>query len=514
MSIPFEGFCDQTYAFENKFAAVERCVNFYPVSNETQSERKFRTMLAPSPVNKQFSSALPVPAPFNQPCRGMIEWRGRVFGVNGSAVYEIDSTGLMSHLGNVVNDGQPVSMTANGTGQIFIASAGLGYVWSIELGLVKVTDPEFLGASYATFQDGYVLVITPNSNQFQISGNDTTPLGDATLWDAANVSVQAGQADLLKAIISRREYIRLMGSRRSQVYQNVGNSGVGNFPFSNYNDTFIENGIAAPFSLCDTGVGLIWIGESDRGIRAAWLDKAFQPQRISTYAIEQQWASYSTIGDAVAFTYVWMGHLMYQVSFPTADKTWVYDDTESSLVGRPVWHERTYTDYNGQPHARSEQFHCFAFGKHLVGSTGIDGNPGAVYQYYTSKTDALYDCGVDSTGAQAQMSIVRDRICPHVWNANKRVIYNRLEFEMDRGMGLDGGVYGSDPVILLRWSNDGGNTWGTEQQVPVGQIGQFSKRVLINRLGYGRDRVFWVRCADPVYWSFVAAMLDVQECAS
>ncbi|MFE1676613.1 hypothetical protein ACFMJE_18460, partial [Acinetobacter baumannii] len=57
-------------------------------------------------------------------------------------------------------------------------------------------------------------------------------------------------------------------------------------------------------------------------------------KRISTHAIEYAIQSYSTITDAIAFTYQQEGHSFYVLTFPTADKTWVFD------VSTELWHER------------------------------------------------------------------------------------------------------------------------------------------------------------------------------
>ena len=82
------------------------------------------------------------------------------------------------------------------------------------------------------------------------------------------------------------------------------------------------------------------------------------------------------------------------------------------------------------------------------------------------------------------------------------------------GVGLDGEVLGSNPQLLLRWSNDGGATWTPEINIPAGRMGDYAIRAYWNRNGYGRDRVYWLRCADPVFWSIVSANLDFRVCAS
>ena len=574
VSIPFEGFIGPSYQLDNRYSGIERTVNWYLLANESQGESKWKYAFEPSPCNQAFCT-LALSSPYNQPNRGLIENRGHVYGVNGATVFEIDSTGAFTNIGTVTDDGKPCSMVANGTGQVFIASAGLGYMIPNGGGagsLVPITTADFLGASFATFQDGYIIVVTPNSNGFQISGTDASPLGDARLWSAANVSLQTGQQGYLRAVISSREYLRLYCDRRTLVYYNVGNGGIGGFPFQSYNETFIETGIAAVFSLADMGDSQMWIGQDARGQRACWRDSAFQPQRVSTFAVEQFWQSYARVDDAVAFPYIWKGHLIYRVTFPSAyesavrfplgaptgaytSATWEYDATLSGLLKQPIWCERAYQTALGYSVGRPELFHCYAFGKHLVGSGGADGNPGAVYQMADSPWT---DCGTDLDGAQVQQQVVRDRICPHIFNGNKRIVYNRIEFELARGVGLDGAPPtappiqfgystdsgatwtaesqvpagqleqyglpvpqsittpgdGTNPQLLLRWSNDGGNTWTAEQNIPAGRIGEYGKRVYWNRCGYARDRVFWLRASDPVYWGIVGAELDVTPMAS
>jgi hypothetical protein len=467
MSVPFPGFVGPSYELTSRYASVERTVNWMLSANEDATgESKWRMALEPLPGNQAFC-ALPVAAPFNQPNRGLLELRGVLYGVNGTVVFSMNAAGVFTNIGTVVSDGAPCSMVANGNGQIFVASAGLGYVippggraGSLVSIPVDRADGPLFGASYATFQDGYILVVTPNSNQFQISGSQDVPLGDATLWDAGNVSVQAGQQDLLSAIVSSREYLRLFGQRRSQIYYDAGSGGIGAFPFTSYNETFIETGCLAPFSIAEMGDMLVWIGNDARGMRACWADRVFQPQRISTFAVEQIWESYAKVSDAVAFFFLWRGHLLYQITFPSAyvnppasgfplgsaptyrSATWLYDSTVSALLGRHVWSERSYQTGLGYGVGRPELFHAYCYGLHLVGSGGADGNPGAIYQY------------------------------------------------------ADVGTYNQNPQLLLRWSNDGGNTYGPEQNVPLGLVGGYSQVVYWNRCGYSRDRVFWLRYAE------------------
>src|SRR4030095_16074445 len=60
--------------------------------------------------------------------------------------------------------------------------------------------------------------------------------------------------------------------------------------------------------------------------------------------------------------------------------------------------------------------------------------------------------------------IRRLRRAPHVTHENTRGVVRRFELDLERGQGLATGQ-GSDPIVLLRLSRDGGQTWGEEIQM-------------------------------------------------
>ena len=77
-------------------------------------------------------------------------------------------------------------------------------------------------------------------------------------------------------------------------------------------------------------------------------------------------------------------------------------------------------------------------------------------------------------------------------------------------MGLVTGQ-GSDPQAMMRFSDDGGETWSNQQTRSFGKIGERSKRVKWNRLGVSRGRVYEVAISDPVKVSMVDAYLEVSQ---
>lgn len=481
MSVPFPSLCGPTYYLDNKLAAIERCINFYPTVNENQGETKYDYLLEECPGNAPFGQ-LPVPSPLNVPSRGVLDCDSfGLYGVNGPYLWHMNQSGVYDFQVMLPGTGahlNPVSLSKTGTNQLFISDDSLGFSFQLDsLTLTSISTSDYVSGGHSCFQDGYILAVSRpvvsgvSPNFFQISGNSVTPVGDSRLWDPANRSFQQGQADPLKTIKSSREYIRLWGSKRSQAYYNAGASGFGGFPFQTYNDTFIESGIEAEWTADDLGDSFIWIGQDARGTRAAWRDFGFQPQRVSTFAVEQAWAGYSVRSDAISFPLIWKGHLWWQVTFPTAGHTWLYDATVSHLTGKNIWFERTFQTNTGVEIQRPELFHAFSYGKHLVASGGADGNPGAIYQY----ADSFSDCTVSQLGDQMMTAIIPHRIVPHIYDLQNRGIVNRVELNAIR-------------PLLMRVSRIGGTPSGTvytmQQNVNEPQM------TYKNGLGKGRDWVF------------------------
>lgn len=80
---------------------------------------------------------------------------------------------------------------------------------------------------------------------------------------------------------------------------------------------------------------------------------------------------------------------------------------------------------------------------------------------------------------------------------------------METGVGLVSGQ-GSDPQIVLRWSDDAGHTWSNNHLLRIGRIGEYGYRVIQRRLGMTmklRDRVYEISGTDPVGITILGAEL-------
>jgi Neuraminidase (sialidase) len=116
-----------------------------------------------------------------------------------------------------------------------------------------------------------------------------------------------------------------------------------------------------------------------------------------------------------------------------------------------------------------------------------------------------------SDNGQIQKWLRTWRALPPGQNNLKRTAQHSLQLDIQAGTGLNLGQ-GSDPEIMLRWSDDGGHTWSNEHWVKMGKIGEYYKRVIWRRLGITlklRDRVYEVSGTDPVKIAIMGAELIV-----
>ncbi len=522
MMQPWAGFTGTSYRSEATAFALEQTVNYYEESGEVPGLAK-----GPGPIliGRPGLGVLGVnPPQVPGRARGKISYNeidyggttGTVsaYGVNGTTFWAILPNGAMVAFGTVPDDGLPVSMAGakptilTGNGSLAIASAGRLFIYSGGVFAEVAIGANFFGADYVTWIDGYFIVLQRALSQYQIS-DLADPSG--LTWNALDVSGTLGQADKIQALIADKEYLYLIGSRRGEIHYNSGNAG---FPFVIESGAFIENGIGANYSICQSNNSIYWLDQSARGGGSAVRSEGLITRRVSTHPIETIWANkdprkgkvYPTIADCITFSFIWHGHTFIKWIFPTADASWLYDATESDLRGYPVWTEATFTDGLGTAHACLERDHCYAYGIHIVGSGGAEGAPGVIYRYDAS---AYYDAPnpaavIDGMPGFAGFPIVRDRIVRLPWNGGLRQFLDRLEFEIQRGVGLDTGQ-GSDPQMLIRISRDGGATWGPERSLAMGAGGEYARRVLANRLGSYRDGALWVRITDPVFAALIGA---------
>lgn len=87
---------------------------------------------------------------------------------------------------------------------------------------------------------------------------------------------------------------------------------------------------------------------------------------------------------------------------------------------------------------------------------------------------------------------------PPLHEDRKRIFIPRIEIEVEAAGGLPSNP-SEPPLMVLRWSKDGGKTWSSlAPTASMGVVGQFINRLRWINLGSSRTWTFELTCTDPV----------------
>jgi hypothetical protein len=415
------------------------------------------------------------------PIRGLWAYGDYMYVVSRDKLYKVDSSYTVTLLGTVSGTTGPVSMADNGT-QLFVACNGPSYIYNATTGVFQqITDPDFPGAVTVSYLDGYFVFNEPNSQKIWV-----TALLDGTSVDPLDFASAEGSPDGVVGVLAAYRQLWVFGTNSVEVWYN---SGGADFPLSRIEGAFNELGCAAAFSIAKMDNSIFWLGQDARGEGIVYKANGYTGQRISTHAVEWQIQQYSDISDAIGYTYQQDGHSFYVLIFPTANTTWVYD------AATQAWHERAGFSA-GQFTRHRSNCQVFFNSKVMVG----DYENGNVY---------AFDLDDFSDNGDIQKWLRSWRALPTGQNNLKRTTQHGMQLDCETGVGLNDGQ-GSDPQVMLRWSDDGGHTWSNEHWVSIGKIGQYGKRAIWRRLGMTlklRDRVYEVSGTDPVKIDIMGAEL-------
>ena len=324
------------------------------------------------------------------------------------------------------------------------------------------------GATHVEFLDTFFLVNNPSK-----SGEFSKSKGyDGTDWDALDFATAERSPDELEGILKVNRILWLVGTTTAEAWYN---SGAIDFPFEPIPGGFSEWGTVAKYSLTEaSGLGF-WISQNEEGQGLIVMVSGLQPQIISTTEIAAELSEINDLSDCYAYTYQKYQHTFVVFTFPSGQKTIVYDTTEKKFH---TWKSKTLGYHRSTGHT-------FIYNKHLVG----DPSSGRIYYLDWDKNTDNGD-------------IIERRRITTTFNAeDKGLNWQVIELDIKEGVG---DATTPDPQIHLRWRDDNG-AWSNWHSRSMGKIGERNKKVRWRQLGYSdSSRVYEIMVSDPV----TAVLLD------
>lgn len=480
----------------------------------------------------------------SSPMRAMYRFGGYLFMVSGATLYRVDSKSVMTTVGSLNTTSGPLTFVDNGIAaqgvggnQMLILDGSYGYIYDL-LSNTFETHPSAnfpRPAIAAAYMDGYFIVTGGNM------GITVSELYDGSTFNGLAIAAAIATPDNIKNLVNLHQQLFIIKEYSTEVWYNAGVATQDGCPFARVPGAIIDYGTAATHSVARGNNAIYFlanqrIGDGSGSFIGVVELKDYNPTLVTPPQIVYRMNQLTSISDAEAYCYNDEGHSFYVVTFPTDNVTFVYDSTTQQ------WHERsTYTskrfvtfDSNGTPtYAISDILgqnrhlsSCYSYysGKHLVG----DYRTGNIYvmstEYYTDNTEP----------------IVLERTAPILIDAaNKESVFvSRLILDGEEGVGdssvyqnavgigyladgtyfADGSIFagayeigesvGSNPKVMLSWSDDSGKTWSNEYEGSMGKIGEYKARMIWRRLGASKDRVFRIRCSAPIKKVFTAAFIE------
>jgi hypothetical protein len=348
-----------------------------------------------------------------------------------------------------------------------------------------ITDANFPnGATSVCFLDGRLIVNKPNTRQFYVS-----EFYDGTGWTNSSslptFGTKDNNSDLLVCVSALNGVLMLAGQQSTEFWQNVGTTPL---PFGRISGATRNEGISAQYSLAFINDVQLFVGQSLYGGNVeVTMVQGFNMKKVSTEDIDNIIRGFTVWQDAVAFGYILDGHKMYQITFPTAERSFLYDVTTD------FWFElQTGVSLSARHMANfGITFNTFTFVS--------DTTTGTIYKLDpTVYTD-------NGTPIKRQLT------SRHVNMDGNRFGIDEVYLDMETGVGIQYGQ-GSDPQIMMQISKDGGRTFGTERWRSIGKVGQYkSPRVEWDRLGASQDFVFQWTMTDPVKFTIVGGSVKIRQ---
>lgn len=196
------------------------------------------------------------------------------------------------------------------------------------LALVPITLP-FSNPVAGVVSDGFGVAVFAGQ-QVIAQSNEL----DLSTWPALSFGVADQSPDNIVSIGVLHDELYIFKEQNTEVWADQGTSP---FAYGPLQGVHMEYGSPAPFSVAECGNDLIWLARNSQGQGLFLKASAYAPDIISTQALTNELQKYTTLGDCIAYCRQEGGHVFYVATFPTANVTWVYDQTSSAFAGFPVW---------------------------------------------------------------------------------------------------------------------------------------------------------------------------------
>lgn len=410
---------------------------------------------------------------------------GELYGVFGDQLVNqtTDIGDLLVGTLNNAGSGSKVRM-ARGRNYIMLVDGTDGYTYDGTT-FAQITDADFPGQTgagsptHVVYLDGFFIVNDALTDNFFISSVE-----DPTSWNALDFDAASVAPDAALAIAATESLLWIHGDETAQAYYNSGNP---DFPYDIVLNATQEVGILAPQSVAESDDGIFYLATTPEGGRFVYRIQGTAGQVITQDEQENFLAELDDPTDAYGFIYKQSGKSFYVLQAgsnsgadPRTTNTIVYN------IKAGTWEKREINDGTGWR----------AGGHGILGGENIVGSRIQAQKLRLDLTD-YQDAGQE---------VIRTRRAQVIHANNQTISFWSLIIDVEGGIGNSDTP---DPILRMRYSNDGGRTWTSWLEDTVGQVGQTGKRIKYDKLGSGRNRVFEIQFSGANNLVIIGAYAEI-----
>ncbi len=450
-----------SYPSKSKIASSQNLYNMY--SENTIQSSPFK---APSLYNIPGSSLwTTIPDNFN-PYYGSVVMNRYLYVVFGTEVYKIDRNKNITNIGTLGTSPARVRMVQNGRQVTILTNSGIAYYYTEATDTFgEITDPDFLDSSSITSLDGYTVASILESGQFQVSD-----LRDTTAWSTLARATAEALSDNIVAVATYQKQLFLLGEISTEIWYDAG---VTAQPFRPINQTFIEQGLIGKNAFTVSKSGLFWVSDT----KSIFWAQSFKEKKISTFAIDALLKKLSKPENIIAFSYIDGGHEFINFTSQEDGISIAYD------VSTDCWQNRGSLNAAGNSQTYWGVTDAISFANKII-------VPGVENGKLFFLDDEVY--------TENESTMTSELTSATLFFDFNRFKIDNLILVMENGVGIPQPAQGSNPLIELFFSTDGGKTWKTAQAVSFGEEGEYGTQIRWSNLGQARSFIFKFRITDPV----------------
>lgn len=471
----------------------ERSINFFPVYNASKKQYGFHSVEGKT-LRKTIGAA---------PIRGLYVSTNddtKLYLVAGNKFYAVNTDWTYTQNAVTLETSTGIVEFSNNLLEVTVTDGTYGYRYTVSTGvLAKIDDADFPGSASHCFLDGYTVSVDPASQMVRSSS-----LYDSSAWNAIDFASAEGLPDNLVRCISFNGNLWLFGIISTEPF-GLDPSAAEGFPFSRIGGAVLEFGLGAKYSLAKNAQAMYFLARTVAadGERVIVEVRGYQARIVSNQGIHELLSTLSNVANAEGFAYMSEGHSFYELTFPSDNITIVYDATE----GR--FHERRSLTAAGKEIRNRSRCYAYFNGHHVVG----DFESGKIYTLdysaYTENGRAIIRKLItpESTDTQNNRQIsIPLLIVPMKVGVGNATTDFRYEAMLADGTYLaDGSIVaggatmsGNGPMLMMRYSKDGGKTWSSKKMVSFGKQGEYDTRPRFRLLGQGYKWNFELSVSDAV----------------